>query len=289
MKRNRPATLEPFSATLVFVVVLHAALALGGRWLWQEHATTFNGTRKAALAWKSPADFKGMPSKHSPPPVKMAAPPLATAPKPKKVTPVPAEEPAPKAMLVAAPPDQEQLDPGLNAPDTPLFAPVTSPPKPSANRSITLRRIRDKVAMPSNAIGKPAPPIASPTLLDIAKLNRMRPPPASLSMEIIKKGIPEDDAALDGVDEAVNAAFLSAWTAPPIAEVPPAQREARLNVSVGPDGTIVRAQMMKFSGSHVLDQSILEAAALVKKISATLPSNFAKESYDLELNFLLLP
>jgi hypothetical protein len=33
----------------------------------------------------------------------------------------------------------------------------------------------------------------------------------------------------------------------------------------------------------------VEAAAQVKKISATLPSNFDKASYDLELNFLLLP
>jgi hypothetical protein len=47
--------------------------------------------------------------------------------------------------------------------------------------------------------------------------------------------------------------------------------------------------MSKFSGSHALDQSILEAAAKVKKISITLPSNYSKDSYDLELNFLLLP
>ena len=47
--------------------------------------------------------------------------------------------------------------------------------------------------------------------------------------------------------------------------------------------------MNKFSGSHVLDQSILEAAAKVKKISTTLPSIYTKDSYDLELNFLLLP
>jgi hypothetical protein len=47
--------------------------------------------------------------------------------------------------------------------------------------------------------------------------------------------------------------------------------------------------MSKFSGSHDLDQSIIEATAQVKKISATLPSNFSKDSYDLELNFILLP
>jgi TonB family protein len=71
--------------------------------------------------------------------------------------------------------------------------------------------------------------------------------------------------------------------------VPTAQREARLNIAIGKDGTVLKAQMSKFSGSHVLDQSILEAAARVKKISSALPSNFPKDSYDLELNFLLLP
>ena len=71
--------------------------------------------------------------------------------------------------------------------------------------------------------------------------------------------------------------------------MPEGQREGRLNISIGKDGTILKAQMNKFSGSHVLDQSILEAAAKVKKISTTLPSNYSKDSYDLELNFLLLP
>lgn len=47
--------------------------------------------------------------------------------------------------------------------------------------------------------------------------------------------------------------------------------------------------MTKFSHSHALDESILEAASKVKKISTSLPSNYTKESYDLELNFLLLP
>jgi len=105
--------------------------------------------------------------------------------------------------------------------------------------------------------------------------------------------VPVDDidniTELDPVDESINTAFLGVWTAPPIDAVPLAQREARLNISVGRDGTILKSQMSKFSGSHVLDQSILEAAANVRKIFVTLPENYTKDSYDVELNFLLLP
>jgi len=286
MKRKRPATLEPYFESLVMVAFLHVALASVGWWLWHEHVGRLDTARKTTLLWMSPGDFKGL----NPPPSILPKPVLAsktTAQAP--VKPLQPAEPAPKAMLVAAPPDQNRLEPAPHDPSTPLFASVSPPPKPAANRSITLRRLREKVAMPMTASGNPAPPISSPTLLDIARLNRMRPPPVTVSADILKKGVPEDDAALDGVDEALNAAFLAAWTAPTISDVPPGAREARLNVSIGKDGTIVRAQMVRFSRSHVLDQSILKAAAQVKKISATLPSNFTKESYDLELNFLLLP
>jgi len=94
---------------------------------------------------------------------------------------------------------------------------------------------------------------------------------------------------LDPIDEVVNTAFLANWVAPPIENVPSGQREARLNLSIGKDGTIIKSQMTKFSHSHALDQSILEAVSKIKKISTTLPSNYSKDSYDLELNFLLLP
>lgn len=131
--------------------------------------------------------------------------------------------------------------------------------------------------------------MSSPTLLDIARLNSMRPN----SLPKAGSAPPPEDIdnikELDAVDEALNAAFLGIWTAPPIDSVPPGQREARVNLSVGRDGSIVKTQMSKFSGSHVLDQSILETAAAVKKIPVTLPSNYSKDSYDVELNFLLLP
>ena len=128
--------------------------------------------------------------------------------------------------------------------------------------------------------------MSSPTLLDIARLNTLRTAPV-----VVAPGVAQTDEEinLDAVDEALNAAFLTHWTAPPITVVPSAQREARLNISIGRDGTVLKSQMSKFSGSHDLDQSIIQAAAQVKKISVALPSNFSKESYGLELNFLLLP
>lgn len=288
MKRSRPSTLEPFSGSLLLVAVLHIAVVFVGWRIWQGHSTRLKGGPQSQLLWMNPADFNG--TQLAPAQPEMPAAPVAAAkPAPQPAASKPEEAPAPKATLVAAPPEQHKMEPVPNNERAPLFAPAAPRPKPPANRSITLRRVRESSAPRGNGVGRQAPPISSPTLLDVVRLNRMRPPPAAPSPNAIRKGLPEDDAALDAVDDALNAAFLAAWTAPPISEVPQHQREARLNVSVAADGGIVKAQMVRFSGSHRLDQSIVEAAAQVKKISATLPSNFDKASYDLELNFLLLP
>jgi len=192
-----------------------------------------------------------------------------------------------KATLVAAPPQQHAMEPIPNTAAPPLFAgSAGSGTKPSANRSITLRRPVDKRAgsMPFDAT---VPPMTSPTLMDIVRLNALRP--GTIPAPGSGAQPPEEEADLDSVDEVVNTAFLANWVAPPIESVPSGQREARLNLSIGKDGTITKSQMTKFSGSHALDQSILEAVGKVKKISTTLPSNYSKDSYDLELNFLLLP
>ncbi len=288
MKRSRPSTLEPFSGTLLLVAVLHIAVAFAAWRIWQGHSTRLKGGPQSRLLWMNPADFNGTQPAPAPPEVPPAAV-AAAKPAPQPAATKPEDEPAPKATLVAAPPEQHRMEPAPNNEHAPLFAPAAPRPKPPANRSITLRRVRESSAPQGNGAGRQAPPIASPTLLDIARLSRMRPSPAAAAANAAKKGAPEEDAALDAVDDALNTAFLAAWTAPPISEVPQHQREARLNVSVAADGGIVKAQMVRFSGSHLLDQSIVEAAAQVKKISATLPSNFDKASYDLELNFLLLP
>ncbi len=276
---------------MIVIVSLHLGAVLGVWGWWQNTRSAQRDARASKLTWMNPGDFKTQVPLTSTVPraVKVAsaakaahkAPPAAPPPKP------PADPPVQKATLIAAPPQQHVMEPVPNPTGTPLFAGTAVPPaKPSANRSITLRRAPEKRAG-TTMFGAPAPPMTSPTLMDIARLNTLRPsaipPPGSAP------DTPVDEADLDAVDESVNAAFLASWTAPPIESVPDGQREGRLNISIGKDGSILKAQMSKFSGSHVLDQSILEAAAKVKKISTTLPSNYSKDSYDLEMNFLLLP
>lgn len=316
MKRRRPATLEPLAASAFVIVSLHVAITAGLIWWWEGHQAR-QSRSTAPLAWLSPGDFKS--STPTPPPapnkpsqtvqanastVTIAAPPPAAEapaapleiPPPAQMPPAPVpalpatveDEPVQKATLVAAPPDQHRMEPAPNDASPPLFAPATPAPKPSANRSITLRRMRSKPAIPT-AGKSPAPPLSSPTLLDIARLNTMRTPSPPKPGAAAAADDNDSNAGLDAVDEAMNTAFLGVWTAPPIDAVPLAQRAARLNISLGKDGTVLKSQMSKFSGSHVLDQSILEAAANVKKIPVTLPANYSKESYDVELNFILLP
>jgi len=284
MKRHRPTTLEPVSTPMLVIIVAHAILLGAGWWWWNEKQTGSVPPREPRLVWMSPADFKSsLPAVAATPVVIANVPTTGTPPAPAHKADDP---PVQKATLIAPPPQPPVMEPVPDTGTTPLFAPANPAPKPSANRSITLRRAPDRAPGARSPVS-PAPPMASPTLLDVARLNTLRPPP------IPKPGattpVIADEAELDPVDEAVNAAFLAGWTAPPIDAVPTAQREARLNISIGKDGSVLKAQMSKFSGSHALDQSILEAAAKVRKISTTLPSNFSKESYDLELNFLLLP
>lgn len=287
MKRTR-TTLEPISAAMFVIVSLHMAAAFGVWWWRQESSARRIDAGESRLAWMYPGDFKSLTPPANVPKTSAAAPKAAKAAKATAVEPKKSDDPpVQKATLVAAPPQQHQMVPVPNESSTPLFASATPAPKPAANRSITLRRAPEK-PLATAPFGTPAPPMASPTLLDIARLNTLRTPPPPPAP--VEDGTAlEEEVNLDAVDEAVNTAFLASWTAPPITAVPAAQREARLNISIGKDGTILKAQMSKFSGSHVLDQSILEAASRVKKISSALPSNFSKDSYDLELNFLLLP
>jgi len=286
--RKRPTTLEPISAAMFVIVSLHLGAVFGVWWWWQNVGSLKRDARTSQLAWMNPGDFKSQVPVSSPVPrAKLVASSPKADKKPPVVAPKPATEPpVQKATLIAAPPQQHQMEPVPNTTGAPLFAgSATTTSKPSANRSITLRRAPEK-RTETTLFGAPIPPMTSPTLMDIARLNTLRPsaiPPSNSPPPAA------EEVDLDAIDEAVNSAFLVSWIAPPIESVPEGQREGRLNISIGKDGTILKAQMNKFSGSHVLDQSILEAAAKVKKISATLPSNYPKDSYDLELNFLLLP
>jgi len=284
MKRSRPTTLEPISASMIIIVALHLAVAFGIWCWWQESGASRRNAPEKALIWVKPGDFTSSAPPAPPKTKALAAAPKSAKPTPPESKPKPsAEPPVQKATLIAAPVQQHQMVAVPNDSGTPLFAPSVPAPKPAANRSITLRRAPEKRA--NGAYAVPPPPMANPTLMDFARLNAMRPPP----MPVPGQETGEEEVNLDPIDEAVNRAFLTGWTAPPIDAVPATQREARLNISIGKDGSVLKTQMSKFSRSHVLDQSILEAAAKVKKISTALPSNFSKDSYDLELNFLLLP
>lgn len=294
MNPKRASTLEPLAPAALLVLAVHAVLVMLVVWGWQEaHRPMSNGQ----LVWLNPADFHDPIAGAEPPNAVPARPPVASAkpskpaaPKsvPPKATPkAPAEAPVAKATLVAAPPTQAMPVP---VEGTPLFA-GAAVPKPSANRAITLRRAVPKPKPAISAeIQLTAPPLSGATLADMARLNRFRPalpslpPPPAEETEALPPGL-----NMDAVDNAVNAAFHAAWTAPPLDAVPANQRSARLTISIGKDGKVISSQMIQPSGSHALDDSILAAVAKVPGIPVTLPSQFPKPSYDLELTFNILP
>jgi hypothetical protein len=289
MKRPRPTTLEPLAPAVLVVLAAHAVLVLLVVWGWQEMHRSKSAVN---LVWMNPAEFHNPVASAAPPKAVLIRPPLAAVkktppPAPPKAPAKPIEAPVAKATLVAAPPQQAMPAP---VEGTPLFAGAATP-KPAANRSITLRRA---VAKPKPAISAEiqvnVPPIAGATLADMARLNRFRPGMPSLPPPPVeqKNELPPG-LNMDAVDNAVNAAFLAAWKAPPLDAVLANQRSAQLNISIGKDGRVFGSQMMRPSGSHPLDDSILAAVAKVTRIDATLPSQFPKESYDLELTFNILP
>lgn len=293
MKRPRPTTLEPLAPAVLVVLAAHAVLVLLVVWGWQEMHRSKSAVN---LVWMNPADFQDPVASAAPPKAVLIRPPVAAVKKtpppappkaPSKPAAPPPEAPVAKATLVAAPPQQAMPAP---VEGTPLFAGAATP-KPAANRSITLRRATPKPKPAISAeIQVNVPPIAGATLADMARLNRFRPGMPSLPPPPIeqKNELPPG-LNMDAVDNAVNAAFLAAWTAPPLDAVLANQRSAQLNISIGKDGRVFGSQMMRPSGSHPLDDSILAAVAKVARIDATLPSQFPKESYDLELTFNILP
>ena len=293
MPRNRPTAIEPLTASIFLMVCLHGALAAGVWWLWHEHHTTGG---RVELTWMAPADFKNLvPVSYVPRAIPIAAAPKAApkatsksaAPRGGAVKKVVEPEPAPKATLIAAPAAANMPQP---VDGTPLFAGSTTTTKVAANRSITLRRSApkkaDTTAVPAPDV-PPAPPAKSASLADIVRLQTLRPvepppPPPSTDVDF-------SSLNMDAVDNAVNAVFYQQWVAPPLDAVPEAQRSAQLTISIAHDGEIIGSEMTRPSGSHPLDDSILTAASSIKKIDVTLPSQFRKRSYDLDLTFHLLP
>lgn len=286
----RPLQLEPFVAAVLLMTVLHAAVGGVLWWLWSEQR---HAHYRDLLVWMNPADFHNNVANVPVIPVPTPAPVVAAvtpAPRPKKAAatpPPPVAEAPPKATLIAPPPMAPQPE---SLSSTPLFAGAAKP-RQQASRNITLRRARP--AAPANAtatkpVDSTVPPMASASLQDLARLGTLRPPEPAPAAPAPVDDLPPG-LNLDAVDNAVNAAFHAAWTAPALDEVPAHQRSAELTISIGRDGRVIRSQMTKPSGSHALDTSILDAAARTREIGVTLPSQFPKESYDLELNFLILP
>ncbi|MBK8091408.1 MAG: TonB family protein [Verrucomicrobiaceae bacterium] len=298
MKRPQVLQIEPLIPAFLIVTAMHVVGGAVVAWSWQrQHA----GLVQDTLVWMSPADFINHLPLATDKPLSVAANVPSKTQQPK------VEAPAlPKATLIAAPaapPMPPKPEPAPEAPASTAKAPVretaaplfagAAVPKPAANRSITLRRARPPAPSPvavSSTTVNTAPPMQKASLMDIARLNTLRPPEApkmpatAPALEPLPPGL-----NMDEVDNAVNSAFYTAWTAPALDDVLSNQRAATLTISIDRSGRIIRSQMTSPSGSHALDSSILDAAARTRQIPSKLPSQFPKESYDLELNFILLP
>lgn len=292
MKRPRPTTLEPLAPALLLALAAHAVLALLLVGLWHEARHTDGGT---ALVWLKPADFRDpLATREGPktPSTSRLAASAKKAPPAAPKAPAKVTAPAPgaaivKATLVAAPPQKAMPAPVQG---TPLFAGAAIQ-KPSANRELHLRPAEQKPKPAISAEIQPtAPPLAAATLGDMARLSRFRPgipslpPPPGEESPAQSPGVD-----LSPVTDAVYTAFLAAWTSPPLDAVPANQRSATLLTSVHRDGSLSGSQMIRPSGSHALDDSILAAVAKVTRILTPLPEAFSKPTYDLELTFSIKP
>ena len=182
----------------------------------------------------------------------------------------------PAAFTIAIPTEKA---PPIQAPPPPAPKPVSkpaptavtlagTPPLRAPNKYITLS------ARDAEIEGPPAPP------------KPYKPVPSLLDIAIASQTVKEQTGGIDmgAVDEAVQQTYLKEWTAPSTHLVPPGQRTAVVNVSIGKDGTIAEATLVK-TGAPALNVSITQLLQRVQKIPMTLPSGFRKERYDLQVNF----
>lgn len=141
---------------------------------------------------------------------------------------------------------------------------------PEANKYITISPVAPPDAVPAPV---PVKPVLS--LLDIANLNE-----AQKKREAIEGG-----ADMEPVQSALEKAILNAWKSPTIKAVPASQRRVTLALSILRDGSVEDVVIVSPSGSDLLDASVRAAAARVTKIPQSLPSQFPKDRYDLQINF----
>lgn len=108
-----------------------------------------------------------------------------------------------------------------------------------------------------------------------------------ITLSAVQPLAPGQGAGLAAVNQAIQQAVLQAWTPPPLAVVPPGRRQATAQIGVESSGLVTGWQLVQPSGSPEMDASVLDAVRKVPKIPATLPSPFAKERYDVRVNFLI--
>lgn len=211
---------------------------------------------KDAHHWFSPGDFRWIQAPITSLPVK--------------------SEPLPGALPQGAPAKKavEPKDVPSTLAETPLVSPqgnVVAAARPTS-KIITLSPVLelDPNAPPQGKSSRP--PITMMEILNQAKLEEAERQATG-------------GANMDRVLKALEQALSQSWNPPPVNEVPVLQRDARLQFIIGRDGSVLKAEMTKKSGSTALDESVTLSAKALKKISESLPSSFPKDRYTVEVNF----
>jgi outer membrane biosynthesis protein TonB len=248
----KPA-LEPVFPFFIGVVLLHflvGGIVWGLLPFWPPSFYEPAGTQVAAdRYWFSPADYR-----REPPPPDM---PL---------------EPAPIGTTIAPPPTPSDYPGTLAETSLPSPAPGRSATVRPTSKSITLSPVLDVEGKEIPLVKSNRPPL---TMMDMLKQEKLE--------EVGKQAA--GGADMDPVLTALEDSLKESWNAPSLNEVPVLQRDAKLRIVINRDGSIAEAKMIKASGSSVLDASVTQATAGLKKISKSLPSSFPKDRYIVEVNF----
>ena len=297
--------MEPLAPALVVVALAHGFAAF---FVWMFIAA-WAPTKKTVklpkdIVWHSPSDFRMI--QQTQPSVALAGktPEQSQVKAPSSVTSTTPELPQTKkdaplvsaqmlasissqsSTLVAMPLDQNSgpMSAAISPPVSPsepiekadqLLAKTPAPEQPvitgpEANKYITISPVA-----PPDAESVPAPVKPVLSLLDIANLNEAQK----------KREASEGGADMEPVQAALEKAILSAWKSPTIKAVPANQRRVTLSLSILRDGSVEDVVIVTPSGSDLLDASVRAAAARVTKITQSLPSQFPKDRYDLQINF----
>jgi len=268
MRSASPKTpLEPMAAAFIGVALLHF-LAGGVIWgllpLWKPALPGQKGDTEdmEGRYWFAPADYtrEGVvaPALPEKAPVKAA-----------NATAVAKSASESKSKEVG----ETKEYPGTLAdnPVQPATAPQPAVVRPTS-KIITLSPVLDVEGKEVPLVKSTRPPV---TMMDMLKQEKLE--------EVEKKAA--GGADMDPVLKALEEALKQTWNAPSLSDVPVLQRDAKLRIVINRDGGITETKMIKTSGSAVLDETVTQAGASLKKISQSLPSSFPKDRYTVEVNF----